>query len=150
MASGAADGVWLWGAVDADAGAVEAGPEDSDGVVWAGGEVVEIIGALAALKDSEVVTKPGEWDGSGDTPFAFWCGVLCGAWGDGEGGEEVIVFVDRENFLAEVDGDAAGAGCGCGGWGVGGGVVVVVEGAGDIGDGDGGAGWGGVYVEAGV
>ena len=48
MASGAADGIGGGAAVDADAGAVQSGPEDADGVVGAGGKVVEVIGALAA------------------------------------------------------------------------------------------------------
>ena len=55
MASGAADGIGGGAAVDADAGAVQSGPEDADGVVGAGGEVVEVIGALPALEDAEIV-----------------------------------------------------------------------------------------------
>ena len=50
MASGAADGIGDGAAVDADAGAVQSGPEDADGVVGAGGKVVEVIGALPALR----------------------------------------------------------------------------------------------------
>lgn len=38
MASGAAYGIVGGAAVDADAGAVQSGPEDADGVVGAGGE----------------------------------------------------------------------------------------------------------------
>ena len=40
MASGAADGIGGGAAVDADAGAVQSGPEDADGVVGAGWKVV--------------------------------------------------------------------------------------------------------------
>ena len=61
MASGAADGIGGGAAVDADAGAVQSGPEDADGVVGAGGKVVEVIGALPALEDAEIVAKPWEW-----------------------------------------------------------------------------------------
>ena len=50
MASGAAYGIGDGAAVDADAGAVQSGPEDADGVVGAGGKVVEVIGALPALR----------------------------------------------------------------------------------------------------
>ena len=52
MASGAADGIGNRAAVDADAGAVQSGPKDADGVVGAGGKVVEFIGALPALEDA--------------------------------------------------------------------------------------------------
>lgn len=48
MASGAGYGIGDGAAVDADAGAVQSGPEDADGVVGAGGKVVEVIGALPA------------------------------------------------------------------------------------------------------
>ena len=47
MASGAADGFGDGAAVDADAGAVQSSSEDADG---AGGKVVEVIGALPALR----------------------------------------------------------------------------------------------------
>jgi hypothetical protein len=50
MASGAAYGIGGGAAVDADAGAVQSGPEDADGVVGAGGKVVEVIGALPARR----------------------------------------------------------------------------------------------------
>ena len=112
MAACAADGVRGGGAVDADAGAVEAGPEDADRVVGAGGEVVEVIGAFAALEDAEIVAEPWEGDCAGDAPFAFWCGVFGGAGGDGEGGDEAGALMDAENFLTEIDGDAAGLGGG--------------------------------------
>ena len=46
MASGAGYGFGDGAAVDADARAVQSGPEDADGVVGAGGKVVEIIGAI--------------------------------------------------------------------------------------------------------
>jgi hypothetical protein len=48
MASGAADGIGDGASVDADAGAVQSGSEDTDGVVGARGKVVEVIGALPA------------------------------------------------------------------------------------------------------
>ncbi len=50
MASGAADGIGFGAAVDADAGAVQSGPEDADGVIGARGKVVEVIGVLPARK----------------------------------------------------------------------------------------------------
>ena len=62
MASGAVDGFGDGAAVDADAGAVQSGPEDADGVVGAGGKVVEVIGALPALEDAEIVADLWEWN----------------------------------------------------------------------------------------
>ena len=50
MASGAAYGIGGGAAVDADARAVQSGPEDADGVVGSGAKVVEVIGALPALE----------------------------------------------------------------------------------------------------
>ena len=56
MASGAAYGIGDGAAVDADAWAVQSGPEDADGVVGAGGKVVEVIGALPARAFGETST----------------------------------------------------------------------------------------------
>jgi hypothetical protein len=44
MASGAAYGIGGGAAVDADAGAVQSGPEDADGVDGAEGKVVDGVG----------------------------------------------------------------------------------------------------------
>jgi hypothetical protein len=52
MASGAADGIGDRAAVDANAGAVQSRPEDANGVVGAGREVVKFIGALTSLEDA--------------------------------------------------------------------------------------------------
>ena len=70
MASGAAYGIGDGAAVDADAGAVQSGPEDADGVVGSGAKVVEVIGALPALEDSEIVAEPWEWHCPRDAPLS--------------------------------------------------------------------------------
>ena len=58
MASGAANGIGGGAAVDADAGVLQSGPEDADGIVGVGGKVVEVIGALAtAIKLGEVQVR---------------------------------------------------------------------------------------------
>src|SRR5690606_12528843 len=92
-------------AVDADAGLVESGPEDADGAARAGGEIVEIFRALAALQDAGVVAEPREWHGAGDAPLAGGRGVFGGAGGDGEGGDEAAVFADAEDLFPQADGD---------------------------------------------
>ena len=61
MASGAANGIGDGAALD-DAGAVQSGPEDADGVVGAGGKAVEVIGALPAR--SRCVSRLEFWVGS--------------------------------------------------------------------------------------
>ena len=47
-------------AVDSDAGAVQSGPEDADGVVGDEGKVVEVLGALPAPGDAEIAAEPWE------------------------------------------------------------------------------------------
>lgn len=60
MASGVAYDIGDGAAVDADDGAVQSGPENADGAVWAGGKVVEFIGARPAPGDAEIVAEPWE------------------------------------------------------------------------------------------
>ena len=67
MASGAADGIGRGAAVDADAGAVQSGPEDADGVVGARGKVVEVIGVLPARKTAHA-TEAAERRKTAKTP----------------------------------------------------------------------------------
>ncbi len=82
---------------DGYAGAVQSGPEDADGVVRAGGKVVEVIGALPALEDAEIVAEPWEWHSPRDASLPGGRGVLGGDRGDGKCGDEPAVFMDAED-----------------------------------------------------
>ena len=82
---------------------MRAGPEDANGVVGAGGKVEEVIGALTALEDAEIVAEPWEWHSPRDAPLSGGRGVLRGARGDGKSGDEPTVFMDAEDFLTEPD-----------------------------------------------
>ena len=112
---------------DGYAGAVQSGPEDADGVVEAGGKVVEVIGALPALEDAEIVAEPWEWHSPRDAPLPGGGGVLSGAGGDGECGDEPAVFMDAEDSLPETDGNMPCLRRRGRGKPVGGGIGVVVE-----------------------
>lgn len=131
MASGAAYGIGDGAAVDADAGAVQSGPEDADGFFGAGGKVVKFIGALPARsrrgdaptpQDDEIVAEPLEWHSPRDAPLS--------------GGRRVLRGARRKHALP----------CGRGrGRPVGGGMGVIVERARYVGHGDGRSGRGATF-----
>ena len=62
MASGTDNGIGNRAVVDGYAAAVQSGREDADGVVGAGGKVVEVIGALPAFEGAVLGSVPSHTD----------------------------------------------------------------------------------------
>src|SRR5688572_12713829 len=75
VAGPGADAVRVIGAVNADAGFVKADPTDSDGVIRAGREHVEIAGAFACFEDAFIPAERRHGCDAKDLPISWRSGM---------------------------------------------------------------------------